>query len=33
MNPNGKPIVVAAVGYQAKTGEQLYWGSRRASHV
>jgi hypothetical protein len=26
---NGKPILVAAVGYQAKGGEQLYWGSRR----
>ena len=29
INPNGKPIVAAAVGYQAKAGEQLYWGSRR----
>ena len=29
INPNGKPIVAAAVGYQAKAGEQLYWGRRR----
>jgi hypothetical protein len=33
INPNGKPILVAAVGYQTKAGEQLYWGSQRASHV
>jgi hypothetical protein len=29
INPNGKPILVAAVGYQAKAGEQLYSSSRR----
>jgi hypothetical protein len=33
INSNGKPILVAAVGYQAKAGGQLYWRSRRGLHV